>query len=194
MTGRRGGAEQQGQLLPRVAHARLTLDERLAGRLDGIARVERPPRATEPAPVREPRRETPLDLRVLLEPEAGGVDDEHLARTEPPAAHPRAFGQGNRAGLGRACDEPARRDGVAERPQPVPVERRADDTAVGEDERGRPVPRLDERGLVVVERALGNGLRLVVLPRGRHEHLHGVARVPPRSCEQGENIVEQPRV
>src|SRR6266511_1227829 len=60
--------------------------------------------------------------------------------------------------------------------------------------RGRPVPRLDERSVVVVERALRPRERLVVLPRGRDQHLNGVARISAVAHEQPERVVEQRRV
>ena len=96
--------------------------------------------------------------------------------------------------LGAAHDQAVLADGEAQRPQPVAVERGADDAAVREDERGRAVPRLDETRVVAVEVA---HLRLqlgIALPGGRHEHRHPVPDVPPVADDELQDVVEHGRV
>ena len=81
-------------------------------------------------------------------------------------------------------------DPVAARAQPVAVEHRADDGAVGERDRRGAVPRLHERGVVAVEGALLGRHGRVVLPRLRDHHQH---RVPDRAAgevQQLEALVE----
>ena len=51
--------------------------------------------------------------------------------------------------------------------QAVPVQHRADELSVGEQDRRRAVPRLHHGGVVPVKVALFDRLRLVVLPRLR---------------------------
>src|SRR5581483_3453602 len=128
-------------------------------------------------------REAPLELEVALEAPLG-VDGDHLTRAEPPTPDPTASVERDRAGLGGADDEAVRAGSRPKRPQPVPVERGADDDAVGEDEPGRAVPRLDEAGVVAVEVA---DLRLelvVALPRCGNEHRERMPDVAAAADEQ----------
>ena len=88
----------------------------------------------------------------LLPVEDGvGIDAEHLAGPEPAAPHLAVAGDRHRPDLGGADDEPVVADLVAQRPQPVAVERRTGPAAVGEDEPGGPVPRLGQAGVVPEE-------------------------------------------
>jgi hypothetical protein len=78
------------------------------------------------------------------------------------------------AGFGRHDDEVVVGDDVARRAQAVAVQRRADLAAIGEGNGGRAVPRLHQRGVVLVE-----GLAVVIHqrvagPGFRDQHHHGM--------------------
>ena len=80
------------------------------------------------------------------------------------------------------------------RPQPVAIERRADDAPVGERDRRRTVPRLHQAGVERVEalQLLGQVLAVAV-GLGDHHH-HGVRRGSAGEHEQLEHVVERRRV
>ena len=135
-----------------------------------------------------------LRVGVLEDRPAPRVDEEHLARAQPPAADRVGRGQGDRPGLRRDRDEPVRRHRERRRPEPVAVEDRPDPAAVGEDDRGRAVPRGEqpggpppERGRVRVRRA-AEGRRL------GHRGQQRRAQVPAGRDEQLDHLVERLRV
>ena len=81
---------------------------------------------------------------------------------------------GEQADFGAEGEEAVLGDLVAGGTQAVAVEARADGAAVAEDQRGGAVPRLVER-LVIFVKILHLGRRRgIALPRGGHEHEHGV--------------------
>ena len=82
-------------------------------------------------------------------------------------------------------------DVVARRTKPVAVEHRADHPAVRERDRGRSVPRLHQRSVVLVEGAPVGGHRLVVRPRLRDHHQHGVGQRPAGEDEELQHVVER---
>jgi hypothetical protein len=79
------------------------------------------------------------------------------------------------AHLGAHDDEVVVGDQVARRAQAVAVQRGADLAAVGEGDRGRAVPRLHQRGVVLVEGAALLVHQLVAGPGLRDQHHHRVA-------------------
>ncbi len=113
--------------------------------------------ALEPVAPRLGCRELGLDLVVLDEAAGLGVDEEHAAGLQAALAHDRGSVDVEHADLAREHDEPVVGDEVAPGAQPVAVERGADERAVGEDDRGRAVPRLHEHRVVLVEGAAGRG-------------------------------------
>jgi hypothetical protein len=92
--------------------------------------------------------------------------------------------------LARTDDEPVGAHVVAERTEPVPVERRTDPRAIGEDECCRPIPRLDEARVVAGEVADVRRDRPSVLPRLRDEHRLRMTDVAATVDEQLEDRIE----
>ena len=88
------------------------------------------------------------DDALLLE-----VDEQHLARLQAPLLDDAAFLDRQHAGLGGHDHLVVGGDHVAGGAQAVAVERGADLRAVGEGDRGRAVPRLHQRGVILVEGA-----------------------------------------
>ena len=140
------------------------------------------------------RCKPPLDRLALLETEAARVDRDHLPRAEPSAPSPRAGRQGDGARLRGAGHEPVVGHGVAQRPQPVAVERGSDDAAVSEHDCRRAVPGLHERGVVAIEVADGGIARGVGFPGFRQEHRRRVTHVAAAADEQLERVVQERRV
>ena len=139
-------------------------------------------------------REVALDLVVLDDPLLGGVDDEHAPRAEASAALDALGGEVEHARLRADHDESVGRLGPASGAQAVAVEGRADEGAVGEDQRGGAVPRLHLHRVVLVEGAeVGRdaGLLLVGL---RHHHHDRVREAAPGEGEQLQHLVERGRV
>ena len=185
--------DDQAQVLLRVSEQALQLHR---GGVDGRERVlrrqvvEMHEARVEPQLVRLLGRERRLDLLVGNEATLRGVDEEDLARLEP-AFRDDALGRDvEHADLARHHDEVVVGDPVARRPQPVAVEHRADHGSVGERDRRGAVPRLHERRVVPVERAVRGRHRGVVLPRLRDHHQHRVVQRTPREMEQFERLVE----
>ncbi len=83
---------------------------------------------------------------------------------------------------------------VPPRPQPVAVQRRANHAAVGETHRRRPVPRLHQRRVVLVERALLRVHLRIARPRLGNQHGHHMGQRSARLEEELHRIVDRSRV
>ena len=137
------------------------------------------------------RGELGLELRVVDDPPLPEVHEQHPARLEPPLAHDPGFGNGERADLGGEDQAVVVRHHVAGGPESVPVEGRPDPAPVGERDRGRTVPRLHDRGVILVERPPRIVHQRVVLPRlGDHQH-HGVRQRVASRDQQLQGVVER---
>ena len=139
-------------------------------------------------------RQLALDLVVFDEPAGLGVDEEHLARAQPPLAHDEARFDVEHADLTGQEDEAIARDHVAPRTQTVPVEGRPDEGAVGEHQRGRAVPRLHQHGMVLIEVAACRVDVELVLVGLRDGHHHGVRKRTATEGQQFDDLVERRRV
>ncbi|MDF2578645.1 MAG: hypothetical protein K0S49_224 [Microbacterium sp.] len=148
----------------------------------------------EPLLPRVQGRQLALDLLVLDDATRGRVDHEHATGLQTSATLDPLGGEVEHAGLAADHDESVGGLGPAPGTQPVAVERRTDERAIGEDERRRTVPGLHLDGVVVVERAqirVDVGLLLVGL--GHHHH-DGVGQAAAGESEQLEHLVERGRV
>ena len=74
--------------------------------------------------------------------------------------------------------------------RPVAVERGADLAAVGKGDRSRPVPRLHQRGVILVERAALGRHQRIAGPSFRDQHHHRVAEAVAAREQQLEGVVE----
>ena len=97
------------------------------------------------------------------------------------------------AGFGGQHDQVVLGDDVAAGTQAVAVERGADDAAVGEGDGGRSVPRLHQRGVVLVEGALVLVHVGVAGPGFGNEHGHDVGQGTAGLEEEFDGVVERSR-
>ena len=151
-------------------------------------------RALVPLGVRLAPRRLALGLLVGDDPALVEVDQEQLARGQPALALHVLGRDGHHAGLGREHDVALGVLDPAPGTQAVAVEHRAGEPPVGEDHRGRPVPRLHQARVEVVE-ALDVGIEVLAGPVGLGDHHHH--RVRDRAAaqhEQLEHVVEDRRV
>ena len=198
LAGRRHGRQQHAHVLARVTErtpqprALVAIDgeeRRHVGKLRELDLVLRDPLA-----VRLPRRDLLLDLLVGDDASLLDVDEEHLAGREAALLEDVLGWEGEHAELARHDNQSALRHHVFCGAEPVSVERRADHVAVGEDERGRSIPRLDEGRVVLVERALVLGHVRLRGPRLGHEHHHDVRQRASAGDEEVDDVVERRRV
>ena len=131
-----------------------------------------------------------LDLVVGDDAALLEVDQQHLARLQAPLLDDRLLRDRQHAHLGGEHDEPVVGDEVARRAQAVAVERRADLAAVGEGDRGRAVPRLHQRGVILVEGAPVLVHERVAGPGLGDQHHHGVGERVAAAHQELERVVE----
>ena len=135
-----------------------------------------------------------LDLPVVDDPPLLHVDQEDLARLEPPLLQHLLRLDRQHADLAGHDHQIVLGDVVAAGPQAVAVEHRADQVPVGERDRCGAVPRLHQAGVVFVERLEVRVHQVVFLPRLRDQHQHRVRQRPAVDREELERVVERGRV
>ena len=131
-----------------------------------------------------------LHLVVADDPAQHSVDEEHPARLQPALRHDRGRVEVEHADLAGQDDQVVAGLPPPRRPQAVAVEHCADDGAVGEGHRRRPVPRLHQRRVELVEGAPGRVHPLGVLPRLGHHHQHGMRQRAASQVQQLQHLVE----
>ena len=191
--GARHRREQDLQLLGGVPEHPLVLHDRRVLRREEVAcrevvEVHEP--GVEPLAVGVLGGERLLDLVVADDAAEVRVDEEHATRLQAALLHDRRLVDRQHADLGGHHHEAVVGDPVAAGAEAVAVEHRADHRAVGERDRRRAVPRLHQRGVEAVEVALPVGHGLVVLPRLRDHHQHGVGERVAAQVQQLEHLVE----
>ena len=131
-----------------------------------------------------------LEFLVGNEPAFLEIDQEHLARLQPPLGDDVLLR--NRQHTDFRCHDDAvvAGDDIARRPQPVAVERGADLPAVGEGDGRGAVPRLHQRRIVFVELAAFLVHQLIAGPRLRNHHHHCVGERIAAHGEKFERVVE----
>ena len=158
LAGDRHRRHQELEVFLGVAEGLLAIEQRDVGRGRPCAAPSGRSSSTiwvraEPLLVGLGGRQLGLDLVVGDDAPLLEVDEQHLARLQAPLADDAAFLDRQHAGLGRHDHLVVGGDHVAGGPQAVAVERGADLAAVGEGDGGRAVPRLHQRGVVLVEGA-----------------------------------------
>ena len=93
-----------------------------------------------------------LRLGVLHDRSSAWLDEEQLARPEPAAPDRLRGAERDRPGLRGDGHQPVTRHREGRRPKPVAIDQRTDPPSVGEDDRGRTVPRGKEAGRPASER------------------------------------------
>ncbi len=179
LTGGRHRREQETQVLLGVAEGLLAIEQRHVGaggaRLDAAQVLEHDLSLLQPLVIRVRARQRLLDLGVGHDAVLDEVDKQHLAGLQAPLGDDAFLGNRKHAHLGREHDQIVVGHIVARRPQAVAVEGRADLPAVGEGDRRRPVPRLHQCGVILVEGAPLFVHERIARPGFRDEHHHRVA-------------------
>ena len=182
------------QVFLRVAEGLLAIEQREVGqrRLARRGRqvLEHDLRALEPLLVGMALGERRLELLVGNEAAFVEVDQQHLARLQPPLGDDVLLRDRQHAHLGRHDDAVVAGDEIARRAQAVAVERGADLAAVGEGDRGRAVPRLHQRGVVFVEGAPLLVHERIAGPGLRDHHHHRVRERVAALHQEFERVVE----
>ncbi len=145
----------------------------------------------EPLAVGLARGDVALDLLVLDDAMALEVDEKQLARLQAPEALDLLGLDRQQAGLRAEDHEAVVGLDPAARTQPVAVERRADDAAVGEGDGGGPVPRLHQTGVEGVEALEMVGDVVAVGVGLRDHHHHRVRQRAAGEHQQLEHVVER---
>ena len=140
------------------------------------------------------RSERCLDLFVIDNAAERCVDEEYLARLEPPLLHDARGVDVHDAGLARHDHAVVVGHPVAARSQAVAVEHGADHGAVGKRDRSRAVPRLHQGRVISVKRALLGRHRRVVLPGLGDHHEDAVRERAAAEVQELEALVEAHRV
>ena len=116
-------------------------------------------------------RHAQLAFLIADELMRGGIDHQQLAGTKPVLADDMLFRDRQHTGLGRQDDVPVVCLPPAQRAQPVAVKRRAQLDAVAEQHRGRAIPWLHQRRVIMIE-VLQLARQRGMLPRMRDERGH----------------------
>ena len=131
-----------------------------------------------------------LDLVVGNQAALFEVDQQHLARLQPPLGDDLVFRNWQYAHFGRHQDAVVLGDEIARGTKSVAVQCRADLAAVGEGECGGAVPRLHHRGVIFVERAAFLIHQRIAGPGFGHQHHHGVGHRVAALHQEFERVVK----
>ncbi|CAB4891171.1 unannotated protein [freshwater metagenome] len=152
--------------------------------------VDRRQALVEPLLVRVLGGEFVLDLVVGDDAALCGVHQEHPARLQANLADDLGRVDVQHADLGSHDDQAVVGDPQAAGAKTVAVQNGADDGAVGEAHRGRSVPGLHQRGVVLVERPTRGVHGFVPLPGLGNHHQHGMRQAAAAEVQQFEHLVE----
>ena len=152
------GREQDAQIFFAVAAGALAAQQGFGIGRDHARRlgqmIERDLLLLQPFRIRLARGQLLLDFRVGDDALLDRVDQEHAARLQAALLANVLRGNIEHAGLGGEHHQVVLGHDVAAGAKAVAVERRANDPAIGERDRSGAVPRLHQRCVVLVERAL----------------------------------------
>ena len=183
LTGFRHGRHEKFEAFLRVTERLLQVEQRDVGRLcrnalSGQRQVgDLDLRALQPGVIRMAGRDLALELLVRNDAALLKVDEQHLARLQPPLLDDRLLGNRQHTRFGGHHHEVVLRHEVARGPQPVSVECCTDLAAIGEGHSGRAVPRLHETGMIFIEGAALAIHQRIAGPCLRDEHHGGMRQV-----------------
>ena len=135
-----------------------------------------------------------LDLLVGDQATLSEIDQQHLAGLQAPLGDDVLFRDRQHAHLGGHDDALVARDEVTRRSQAVAVEGRADLPPIGEGDRGRAVPGLHQRGVVLVKGAPLLVHERISRPRLRDHHHDRMRKRIAALHEKFERVVEASRI
>ena len=135
-------------------------------------------------------RQRALHLVVRDDAALFEIDQQHLARLQPPLGDDLLLRNRQHAHFGGHDHEIVVGHEVARRAQAVAVERRPDLPAVREGDRGRPVPGLHQRGMIFVEGAPALVHQRVAGPGLGDQHHHGMGQRIAALHQEFERVVE----
>ena len=194
LAGRGHRRHQHLQVFLRVAEGLLAIEQRQVGDRRDVGGAgqffEHDLRALEPFLVGMALRQRRLELLVGNEPAFVEIDQQHLARLQPPLLDDVFFRNWQHAHFRGHDDAVVAGEQIARGTQAIAVERRADLAAVGEGHRGGPVPWLHDRGVVFVEGAPLLIHQRVARPGLRNHHHHGVGERVAALHQEFERVVE----
>ena len=194
LAGRRHRRHQDFQVFLGVAEHLLAIEQRQVRDRrrfrSGRQILEHDLGALQPFLVGVAARQLRFQLLVGNEPALVEIDQQHLARLQPPLLDDVGFRNRQHADFGGHDDAVVAGDDIARRAQAVAVERGADLPAVGERDRRRAVPRLHQRGVVFVEGAALFVHELIAGPRLRNHHHHRMRKRVAAHGQKFERIVE----
>ena len=189
---------QNFEVFLRVAEGLLPVQERHGGMgapcLRGGQVLQHDLGALQPFLVRMCGRELLLQLFVRDHAALLEVDEQHLARLQPPLVGDVLFRELQAAHFGGEQDVAIVARHVAGRTQAVAVQRGADHLAIGEDHGGGAVPRLHEGGVIFVEGAAVLVHQRVASPGLGDQHHHRMRQRVAAHGEEFERVVEAGRV
>ena len=194
LAGRRHRRHQDLEVFLGVAEHLLAIEQRQVRDRRGFRRFrqvfELDLRALQPFLVRMALRQLRFELFVGNEPARLEIDQQHLARLQPPLGDDLLLRDRQHADFRGHDDAVVAGDDIARRAQAVAIERGADLPAVGEGDRRRAVPRLHQRGIVFVEGAALLIHRLIAGPGLRNHHHHGMGERIAAHGQKFERVVE----
>ena len=209
------GAQNHEQFLARIAksgHQRLRMIDRGLGAISAGRRAGRKTGALEeagflghdlrqrhqviiqPLAVGLARHEARHDGGVIFDQTGGGVHRQHFTWAQASFLHDARFIHRHRAYFRRHDDQAIVHNNEARGAQAIAVERTAHDAAIGETERGWPVPRLLQAGVIMIKSALLGADIARLFPRLGRQHHQRVAHITPRLHQEIERIVEHGRI
>ena len=135
-------------------------------------------------------RQLRLEFFIGDEPALVEIDQQHLARLQPPLHENVLLGNRQYTHLGGHDDAIVARDEIPRRAQPIAVERRSDLASIGEGDRRRAIPRLHQRRIIFIESAALLAHQRITGPRFRNHHHHGVRERIASHHQKFERVVE----
>ena len=140
------------------------------------------------------RRQFVLDLCVVDDAALFSITQQHSARLQPPFLHDLFFRDLQHSRLRSKDDQPVLGHHITGRPQAVAVQRRTDLSPICECHRGRPIPRLHQGSVILVERPVLRIHQTIALPCLGNQHHGRVGEGVSSLYQQLKGVVETRRI